>query len=329
MRYRPFGHTDLRVSELGLGGGRLGATLREGTGRDVTRMLQEALDSGISFYDTADSYGQGKSEELIGGAFRDRRDRVVIATKTGYRLSSAAETAARLKPVLRPLLRSLRPLRRAALRARSSQLSRDFSAGHINGALDASLRRLQTDHVDLYQLHDPPTAVLRDGQVFAVLDGLRSTGKVRYYGVSCRTVEDALLALRYPDVSAVQVKLNLLDRRAIGGLLTATRRRRVAVIARQPLAGGFLTQSEAELDTQAAVMDQNRFQERLLAAGQFRFLASGSRTLTQAAIQFALGQDGVAVVLPGISSVRHLREAVGALTAPPLTDQEWAMIQAI
>jgi aryl-alcohol dehydrogenase-like predicted oxidoreductase len=303
MRYRPFGGTDLRVSELGLGGGRLGATLRESTGREVTRMLQEAMDSGISFYDTADSYGQGKSEELIGDAFRDRRDRVV-------------------------LLRSTRPLRRMVYRVRSSQLSRDFSARHINDAADASLRRLQTDYIDLYQLHNPPTAVLRDGQVFAVLDRLRSAGKVRYYGVSCHTVEDALLALRDPGVAAVQVKLNLLDRRAIGGLLPEACRRRVAVIARQPLAGGFLTQSPAELSLQAATMDQDRFQERLRAAGQFRYLAKGSRTLAQAAIQFALGQEGVAVVLPGISSVRHLREAIGALTAPPLTDQELAMIQA-
>ena len=328
MRYRPFGGTDLRVSELGLGGGRLGATLRESTGREVTRMLQEAMDSGISFYDTADSYGQGKSEELIGDAFRDRRDRVVLATKTGYRLSGAAETAARFKPLMRPLLRSTRPLRRMVYRVRSSQLSRDFSARHINDAADASLRRLQTDYIDLYQLHNPPTAVLRDGQVFAVLDRLRSAGKVRYYGVSCHTVEDALLALRDPGVAAVQVKLNLLDRRAIGGLLPEARRRRVAVIARQPLAGGFLTQSPAELSLQAATMDQDRFQERLRAAGQFRYLAKGSRTLAQAAIQFALGQEGVAVVLPGISSVRHLREAIGALTAPPLTDQELAMIQA-
>jgi aryl-alcohol dehydrogenase-like predicted oxidoreductase len=329
MQYRPFGRTDLRVSELGLGGGRLGATLREGSGRDVTRMLHEAMDSGISFYDTADSYGQGKSEELIGDAFKDRRDQVVIATKTGYRLSGATETAARLKPVMRPLLRSIGPMRRWALRVRSSQLRTDFSARHMNDAVDASLRRLQTDYVDLYQLHNPPTAVLRDGQVFAVLDRLRSDGKVRYYGVSCHTVEDALLALRNPDVSAVQVKLNLVDRRAIGDLLPETRARRAAVIARQPLAGGFLTQSAADLTTQTAMMDPDRFQERLRAAGQFRFLANGSRTLTQAAIQFALGQEGVAVVLPGISTIRHLREAIGALSAQPLTDQELAMIQAI
>lgn len=327
MRYRPFGHTDLQVSELGIGGGRLGATLRQGTSRDVTRMLREALDSGVTFYDTADSYGQGRSEELIGAAFKQRRQDVVLATKTGYRLSSAGQQAARLKPLLRPLLRSLKPLRRAALSARSSQMRQDFSSGHIRAALDASLRRLQTDHVDLYQLHNPPADLLRDGEVFAALDALRSAGKVRHYGVACRTGEDGLLALRRPGVSAVQVKLNLLDQWAIDALLPAARRRGVAVVARQPLAGGLLVQSEREIAAQGALMDTDQLQEQLRAARRFRFLATGSRSLTQAAIQFVLAQDGVATVIPGISSVDHLREALGALSAPPLTARELSMIQ--
>jgi aryl-alcohol dehydrogenase-like predicted oxidoreductase len=329
MNERPFGSTDLKVSALGLGTGRLGATLKQGTDRDTIAMLHEARDSGITFYDTADSYGQGKSEELIGRAFKGRRDQVVLATKTGYRLSSAAGVAARLKPVLRPLLRSLKPLRRVAASARSSQMSQDFSPAHVNEAIDGSLRRLQTDHVDLYQLHSPPTAALREGEVFAALDALRSAGKVRYYGVSCLTVEDAALALRHPGVSAVQVTINLLEPRAVDTLLPLARERGTAVIARQPLAGGLLAQSEAEILAQAAVVDRDQLREALHAAAAFGFLASGSRSLVQAAIQFVLSQDGVSVVLPGISSVGHLREAVGALTAPPLTNQELAMIKAV
>lgn len=329
MNERPFGSTDLKVSALGLGTGRLSATLKQGTDRDTIAMLHEALDSGITFYDTADSYGQGKSEELIGRAFKGRRDQVVLATKTGYRLSSAAGVAARLKPVLRPLLRSLKPLRRVAASARSSQMSQDFSPAHVNEAIDGSLRRLQTDHVDLYQLHSPPTAALREGEVFAVMDALRSAGKVRYYGVSCLTVEDAALALRHPGVSAVQVTINLLEPQAVDTLLPLARERGTAVIARQPLAGGLLAQSEAEILAQAAVVDRDQLRQELHAAEAFGFLASGSRSLVQAAIQFVLSQDGVSVVLPGISSVGHLREAVGALTAPPLTNQELAMIKAV
>jgi aryl-alcohol dehydrogenase-like predicted oxidoreductase len=329
MKYRSFGGTDLKVSALGLGTGRLGATLKQGTDRDTIGMLLEALDSGITFYDTADSYGQGKSEELIGLAFKGRRDQLVIASKTGYRLSSAAGLAARLKPVLRPLLRSLKPLRRVAASARSSQMSQDFSPAHVNQAIEGSLRRLQTDHVDLYQLHSPPTAALRDGEVFAALEALRAAGKIRYYGVSCLTVEDAVLALKHPGVSAVQVTINLLEPQAIDTLLPLARERGVAVLARQPLAGGLLAQSESEILAQAAVVDRDQLRQELRAAAAFGFLASGSRSLVQAAIQFVLGQDGVSVVLPGISSVGHLREAVGALEAPPLTGQELARIKAV
>jgi aryl-alcohol dehydrogenase-like predicted oxidoreductase len=329
MQYRSFGSTDLKVSELGLGTGRLGATLRQGTERDTTNMLLEAHDSGITFYDTADSYGQGKSEELIGRAFKGRRDELVIATKTGYRLSSAAGLAARLKPVLRPVLRTVKPLRRAAAAARSSQLSQDFSPAHVNDAIEGSLRRLQTDRVDLYQLHSPPGTALQDGEVFAVLEDLRSAGKIRYYGVSCLTVEDAVLALQHPGVSAVQVTINLLDRRAITTLLPLARQRGVAVVARQPLAAGLLAQSEREILAQATDVDHDRLREELRAAAAFRFLASDSRSMAQAAIQFVLGLDGVSVTLPGISSVGHLREAVGALAAPPLTEQELSMIRAV
>jgi aryl-alcohol dehydrogenase-like predicted oxidoreductase len=329
MDERSFGNTGLKVSALGLGTGRLGATLKQGTDRDTIGMLLEALDSGITFYDTADSYGQGKSEELIGRAFKGRRDQLVIATKTGYRLSSAAGLAARLKPVLRPLLRSLKPLRRVAASARSSQMSQDFSPTHVNQAIEGSLRRLQTDHVDLYQLHSPPTAALRDGEVFAALEALRAAGKIRCYGVSCLTVEDAVLALKHPGVAAVQVTINLLEPQAIDTLLPLARERGVAVIARQPLAGGLLAQSESEILAQATGVDRDQLREELRAAAAFGFLATGPRTMVQAAIQFVLAQDGVSVALPGISSVGHLREAVGALAAPPLTGQELARIKAV
>jgi aryl-alcohol dehydrogenase-like predicted oxidoreductase len=329
MDERSLGNTDIKVSALGIGTGRLGATLKQGSDRDTINMLLEALDNGVTFYDTADSYGQGKSEELIGRAFKGRRDELVLATKTGYRLSTAAGLASRLKPVLRPLLRSLKPLRRVAASARSSQMSQDFSPGHIKEAIEGSLRRLQTDHVDLYQLHSPPTAALQDGEIFAVLNDLRSAGKIRCYGVSCLTVEDAALALRHPGISAVQVTINLLERGAVPTLLPAARRLGVAVVARQPLAGGLLAQSESEILAQAAVVDRDRLREELRAAAAFGFLANGSRTMVQAAIRFVLGLDGVSVVVPGVSSVSHLREALGAPTAPPLTDQELSKIEAV
>jgi aryl-alcohol dehydrogenase-like predicted oxidoreductase len=329
MNYRRFGGTDMKVSEIGVGGGRLGATLKQGTSGDVTKMLLEAFDSGITFYDTADSYGQGKSEELIGSALKRNRDEVVIATKTGYRLSTAAGFAAKLKPVLRPFIRSLRPLRRVAANVRSSQTSQDFSAGFIRDAIEGSLRRLQTDRIDLYQLHSPPCNILRSGEVFSVLDELRSEGKIRYYGVACLTVEDAVISLQHPGVSSVQVAINLLEREAITRLLPSSKELNVAVIARQPFASGFLVQSQVEIESHAALVDQDLPERKARAAAEFRFLAKGPRSMAQAAIQFVLHQDGVSVVLPGMSSIEHLRENLCALTSPPLTDEEISMIDSM
>jgi aryl-alcohol dehydrogenase-like predicted oxidoreductase len=329
MEYRPFGSSDLRVSVIGVGGGRLGATLKQGTTSDVTRMLREALDSGITFYDTADSYGQGKSEELIGEALGSSRNEVVIATKAGYRLSAAGGFAARLKPVLGPLVRSVRSLGRLAGSVRSSQMGQDFSAEYLGNAIDGSLRRLRTDHVDLYQLHSPPTEVLQRGEAFAVLDALKAAGKIRHYGVSCRTVEDATIAVEHPGVSSVQVPLSLLEREAVTALLPLATKQNVAVVARQPFASGFLVQSEAQIRSHAPLVDPDELNERLRVAAAFRFLATESRTTAQAALQWALHQDGVSVVLPGMSRTDHLRENLAALTAPPLTDAELSRIDAL
>ncbi len=329
MNSRRFGSTDMKVSEIGVGGGRLGATLRRGTSGDVAKMLLAAFDSGITFYDTADSYGQGKSEEIIGSALKKNRDEIVIATKIGYRLSTAAGFAAKLKPVLRPFIQSLRPLRQFAAKARASQMSQDFSAAYIRDAVEASLHRLQTDRIDLYQLHSPPSDILKSGEVFSVLDQLRSEGKIRYYGVSCLTVEDAVISLEHPGVSSVQVAINLLEREAITKLLPVCKERKVAVIARQPFASGFLVQSQAEINSHAALVDQESIAKKTRAAAEFRFLANGSRSMAQAAIQFILRQDGVSVVLPGTSSIEHLRENLGALTAPPLTNSEMSVIRSV
>jgi aryl-alcohol dehydrogenase-like predicted oxidoreductase len=152
--------------------------------------------------------------------------------------------------------------------------------------------------------------------VFAVLEALRAAGKLRYYGVSCLTVEDAALAFQHPGVSAVQVTINLLEPRAVSTLPLA-RERGVAVVARQPLASGLLAQSESEILAQAPVVDRDQLRQELRTAAAFGFLATGSRTMAQAAIQFVLAQDGISVDLPGITSLPHLREAVGAWRRRP------------
>lgn len=321
MVYRRLGSTDLTVSAIGLGGGRLGATLRAGTDNEVMRMLVEALDRGVTFYDTADSYGQGKSEQLIGSAFRSRRQQVVIATKTGYRLSAAAGVAARFKPLLRPFIGTIPGLRGLPTAVRSSQVSSDFSAAYISRAVEASLRRLQTDCIDLYQLHNPSPEVLRSGEVFAVLEQLRAQGKIRYYGVAYRSVDDAVASLPPAGVASLQVPVSLVNRAAVHRLLPFCLQHGVALVARQPLASGALVPMGGTPGRTGGVVENGG------AACDFQFLATTSRSLVQAAIQFVLSLQGVASVLVGTSTICHLRENLGALAAPPLSDADLSRIR--
>ncbi|MBI3513722.1 MAG: aldo/keto reductase, partial [Proteobacteria bacterium] len=195
MRYRPLGTTGLTVSEIGfgswgIGGPSPGATSYGPTDDAVSlRTLARALERGITFFDTSNAYGNGHSEELIGQAFRHRRASVVIATKAGF--------------------------------PRFDQ-EPDFTPDHLRRSLEGSLRRLQTDHVDLFQLHSPPIAlVLDDAAILETLRALVREGKARAFGISVRAPEDGLIAIRELGVPVIQANLNLLDQRAIGTGLMA------------------------------------------------------------------------------------------------------------
>src|SRR5262245_48508486 len=158
IEIRPFGNTDLRVSEFGLGCARIGGIFKREPGEFV-KILSAALDSGINFFDTADVYSQGESETLIGRAFRHRRHEIVIATKAGYVLPSQRRVVARLKPLVRPVVAALRLSRHHLPGAVRGSLAQDFSPAHLRKSLEGSLRRLRTDHVELFQLHSPPLNV--------------------------------------------------------------------------------------------------------------------------------------------------------------------------
>src|SRR5262245_23290155 len=156
MRYRRFGNTELRTSEIGFGCARIGGVFQQTSRSETISLLHRALDQGVTFFDTADMYAQGESERLLGQAFRGQRDRVVIATKFGYTLPTQKQLVSRVKPLLRPLVRRLR-LRPAHVHARlrGGVSQQDFSAAYIRRAVEGSLRRLQCDYIDVYQLHDP------------------------------------------------------------------------------------------------------------------------------------------------------------------------------
>ena len=239
MRLRAFGNTTLQVTELGLGCARIGGVF-QGDTLSFVRLLAVARDAGINFFDTADMYSQGESETLLGRAFSKQRDQVVIATKAGYCLPGRRKMAGRLKPILRPIIRAL-GIRRDRLPASArGVIAQDFSPAYLVKALEASLRRLRTDYVDLFQLHSPPLHVVERGEWEPTLEALKRAGKIRYYGIACESLDTAVAALRYAGVSSLQFTFSLLEQEAVEVLLPEARVRGIGCIARETLGNGLL-----------------------------------------------------------------------------------------
>lgn len=322
MNYRLFGKTDLKVSELGLGCQSLGGGLYYRDDQESIRTLHQALDSGINFYDTSDHYSQGASERLIGRAFKGRRGRVIIATKAGTLYSSIGSLALRMRPLLRPMSRFLHSMKISLHLMRASQKHSDFSAEYLTKAVHESLKRLQTDYLDLFQLHKPPSSILEKGDFCETLEKLKAQGKIRYYGVSCATVHDALICLKYPGIYSVQVTINLLDKEAIKKVLLHAQENKVAVIVRNPRAQGHLTSALSDIMAETYAENQKEVEDRINRAKKFQFLINKNRTLAQAALQFVLKLEGVSTVLPRVINRQQLEENLGSLNAPPLTEEE-------
>ena len=322
MKYRQFGSTDLRVSEVGFGCGRLGGTVERQDRKEAERTLNLAFDRGINYFDTADIYAQGRSEELLGKTFHRRRSSVILASKAGYRLSKAGSFAARMKPLVRPLISLAPALRKSAQQFRGSQMSQEFSADYLRQAIEASLKRLRTDYLDLFQLHSPPPSVLQTGEYLEALEKLKSEGKIRYYGVACVETSHAELCLAQPSISAIQIQINLLNYESASKLLDRARATRVAIVARQPLASGFLAKPLAELEPSQFPIPRVEYDEIHARVAEYQSLVSPQRTIAQAAIQFVLQAPAVSLVLPGMSSRRHLEENLRALQAPALSEDE-------
>ncbi|MGD1922292.1 MAG: aldo/keto reductase [Pleurocapsa sp.] len=306
MKYKQFGNTDLEVSVMGLGCSRLGGNLSVGNKQEAVKMLNLAIDSGINFYDTADSYGQGQSETLLGKTFKHQRDKVIFASKAGYTLSPLGSIAAKFKPVLKPLVRSLRALKSSSNSdslgdAKASVLRQNFERNYLTTAVEGSLKRLQTDYLDLFQLHSPSSEILQSSEVWQTLESLKKQGKIRYYGVSCDTVEDALICLQQPGLASIQLEINWLQSEAIAKVLPLAQQQGVAVVARQPFASGKLFAAEYNV---------------------FSSLHSKYHSITHVALQFVLQQTGVSVVIPGASSCQHLKNNLEVLDASLLSQNE-------
>ena len=317
MRYRTFGNTDLRASEVGFGVWTVGTSMwgikDEAVG---IRLVQQALDLGITFFDTADVYGDGLGETILAKAFKGRRDRVVYASKFGYDFYT--------HPGVQPGQRE-RP--------------QDWTPAFVRRACEASLARLDTDHIDLYQLHNPRIDTLRKDDLFAELERLKTEGKIRHYGATLgpaidrRQIEEGKCCVAERRM-ITQIIYNMLEQQIGRPLIPEAKQHGVGLMVRVPHSSGLLEGKYTQETTFGT--DDHRFfrvntDERkkawldvgLKKVGKLSFLTEGKgRTIAQAAIRWILAEPCFACVLPNIYNEGQLHEFAGAADVPDLTAEE-------
>lgn len=292
MKYRTLGDTGLQVSEIGFGAWGIGGVANGAIAygptddRESKLALRRAYDLGVNFYDTSSLYGYGHSERLIGEVLKDVRDKVVIATKVGFLDSDGTQ---------------------------------DFSPKHIRQSLEASLKRLQTDYVDLYQLHSPPIDTLeQDSSILSALRSLEKEGSVRAIGISVRSPDDGLVAINGFGLNCIQVNFNLVDQRALGnGLFDLCRKRGVGVVVRTPLCFGLLT-GRYSPESRFGPGDHRSSwscaqMARWASAGSLFASAlteNGEQTPAQIALRFCLSYPTVSTVIPGMLTKKEVEENV-------------------
>lgn len=315
LRRRPLGSTGLNVTEIAFGAWAIGGGARVadramgyGSTDDAVSLaaLARAFERGVNFVDTADSYGNGHSELLVGKALRNSPRRVHIATKVG------------------------------TVRRDPEPPQKDFSPDYIRHACERSLHRLGVTSLDLYQLHNPPRETLADRAVWNTLRALKDAGKIEHYGVSVGSPEEGLLAIQHGEVETIQVVYNLLDREAAKQLFARAEQKGVGIIVRVPLASGLLTgkfaadHRFAEDDHRRDRYPPDRLARDLERVERFRFLAQDTgRSLAQAALKFCLVPEAVSTVIPGAKTADQVNENLAAAAVPDFTPEELQRIEAL
>ena len=307
---RPFGPTGRNVSPIGFGAWAIGGTWGEVTEADARATLHAALDAGMTFVDTADVYGDGRSEQIIRAVLAERGgERPFVATKAGRRLSP--------------------------------HVAAGYTRANIEGFIDRSLSNLGVDCLDLLQLHCPPPSVYHSPAMFDGLAAIRAKGKIAEFGVSVETIEEARLAIRQPGVVSVQIIYNLFRQRPTEVFFAEARAANVAIIARVPLASGLLTGKMTAASTFAP--DDHRsfnrngeafdkgetfsgvpFDVALQAVEALRRLVPQGATMAAFALRWILMADAVTVVIPGARTPAQSQANAGAGALPPLSPDTMA-----
>jgi aryl-alcohol dehydrogenase-like predicted oxidoreductase len=307
MNYRELGRTGWRVSEISFGAWAIGGSWGDVDDAESIAALHRAIDLGVNFIDTADVYGDGRSERLISQVLASRRgQRIYVATKAGRRLSP--------------------------------HVADGYNKANLTAFVERSLTNLGVEALDLAQLHCPPTDVFYRPEVFAALDDLVAAGKLRYYGVSVEKVEEGLKALEYPGVQSVQIIFNMFRQRPAEQFFPAAQAKRVGILARVPLASGLLT-GKLNMHSQFAADDHRNFNRHgesfdvgetfagvpyevgLAAVDELRRLVPGGAMLAQFALRWILMFDAVTCAIPGAKRPSQASENIAAADFPPLSPE--------
>ena len=314
MEYRVLGRTDFKVSTVSFGAWGIGGGWGEVDDRESLAALNRAVDLGVNFFDTADVYGDGRSERLLARLKRERREPVIIATKAGRRLNPHTASG--------------------------------YNRPNLTAFVERSLKNLETSALDLLQLHCPPTEVYYMPEVFGVLDDLVAQGKLRYYGVSVEKVEEALKAVEFPNVQTVQIIFNIFRQRPADLFFKEALRRQVGILARVPLASGLLTGKLNENSTFSA--DDHRAFNRhgeafdrgetfsgvdynlaLKTVGKINRLVPQGMTMAQFALRWIMMFPEVTCAIPGAKRPSQVEENIAAADMPPLSSETMARVKAI
>ncbi|WP_322506871.1 aldo/keto reductase [Anaerolinea sp.] len=314
MQYRPLGRTGWKVSAISFGAWAIGGTWGPVQDEESIAALHHAIDLGVNFIDTADVYGDGRSERLIAQVKKSRKEEIIVATKAGRRLNP--------------------------------HTAEGYNRENLTAFVERSLKNLEVDALDLLQLHCPPTPVYYMPEVFGILDDLVAAGKIRYYGVSVEKVEEALKAIEYPNVQSVQIIFNVFRMRPAELFFREAARRQVGIIARVPLASGLLT-GKITRETQFSPDDHRAFNRQgeafdrgetfsgvdldiaLQAVEELRPLVPPGITMTQFALRWILMFPEVTCAIPGAKRPSQAEENFSAADLPPLSEETMQKVKAI
>lgn len=314
MNYRELGRTGWMVSEVSFGAWAIGSAWGSVDDRESIAALHRAIDLGVNFIDTADVYGDGHSERLIAQVLKERPEAVRVATKAGRRLDP--------------------------------HVADGYTAENLTRFVERSLKNLDTESLDLVQLHCPPTEVYYRPEVFRALDDLVQAGKVQHYGVSVEKVEEALKAIEYPNVKTVQIIFNMFRHRPADLFFREAQARQIGVIVRVPLASGLLTgkmtrettfseEDHRQFNREGQSFDRGEtfsgvdFETGLEAVEQLRRLVPEGATMAQLALRWILMFDAVSCVIPGAKRPAQVEENIGAADLPALSEKDMAYVRQV